>query len=202
MSTYRIAPPELIAQVQTIMREYEAELDAVGIRVDTLLAFADRNDQGEKTGPAIKAKGYPADGCIRSTNLKDRVKGLGDAEMILDGDKWQEMNSEEQDALIHHELHHLVPARKADGELILDSHNRPKIRMRLHDIELGMFIDVARAHGMASGEVQAMQMLVASNGQVLLPFLTQETGNGEVLTIDAPSSVAKDIARMKRAKKA
>ena len=74
-----------------------------------------------------------------------------DAEIVLDGDRWDELSAEEQDAAIDHELTHLELVVDDSG-LRRDDLDRPNLRIRKHDHQFGWFDCVARRHGTASFE--------------------------------------------------
>lgn len=87
-----------------VMRDrYHGELKEVGLDVTLLLVHAGRDENGDPIGSALKHNGYAAMATIKKTSLKDRVAGLGDAVLIVDGDKWDEWTDAELDALLDHE---------------------------------------------------------------------------------------------------
>lgn len=170
MPSYKKCSQEVLDMSESIIAKHHKELDALGVTIDFVFAYADENEEGEKTGPAIVHNGYPADGLCKKQPLLNRLLGTADALILLDGDRWDNRSEEEQAALLDHEINHLEVAHKADGEVIRDKVNRPKLKMRLHDVQAGWFEVIAKRHGMASGEVQQAQQ-IASMGQTFMPFL-------------------------------
>ncbi len=157
-----------------IITEHCEELAAVGVTIDILMAYAPENDAGEKTGPALKLHGYPCGGIVSVNSLKNRVIGSSDALILLDGDAWPDMEPERQKALLHHEIHHITVARDTEGAVINDTHGRPKLKMRLHDVEVGWFTHIAKLYKEDSGEVQDAHKIFDQHGNVLFPFLGQQ----------------------------
>lgn len=164
--------------VRVLERYHERLLDA-GVTVLLLHAFGPRHPEtGELQAPALKVHGEPAMATVKATSLKHRVAGLPDVEITLDGDRWDELDEHEQEAVIDHELTHLVVVleargeakRESDGHLSLvpsfravkDSAGRPKLRMRHHDHTFGWFDEVAARHGAASIEAKQARALAAS----------------------------------------
>jgi hypothetical protein len=119
----------------------------------------------------LKHQGYPAGAVVRITPLKDRALGIADATIVIDRAGWLALTQRQRDALVDHELTHLV--RKVDkdaGELVCDVLDRPKLLMRKHDRFFGWFDEVAQRHGEASTEVMQARRLVESSGQLYFDF--------------------------------
>lgn len=146
MATFSKADKDIVDLVSSAMREYHRPLAEAGVRVDALMAHAARDSEtGEPKGPAIRLHGYPCYATIRITSQKERVAGLGDAMLTLDGDRWSDLTAEQQRALLDHELAHLVLVTE-DGMPQTDDCFRPKLRSRPHDAQLGIFWDVVERH--------------------------------------------------------
>lgn len=165
-TTFKRAPKEIKDKLEAVITAHHADLSAVGVTIDILLAFAAENEQGEKVGPALKLHGYPASGVASIVSLKNRVMGRSDGEILLDGDSWEKLTSEQQDALLDHEASHFSVTRNLEGEPVLDTHGRPKLKMRLHDWQMGFFNAVATRHGEASPEVQHATQFAKEVGQI------------------------------------
>jgi len=154
MSTYQLAPKDVLHVVERMMKQYHPELRDANVSVDCLFAHAARDKNGDSVGHSIKHGGYPANAIIRIIGLKDRTAGRGDAEMVIDGDQWELWSEQEQAALVDHELTHLELVVDKHGTLVRDDLNRPKLKSRKHDHQFGWFDCVARRHGEASFEVR------------------------------------------------
>lgn len=156
-TTFERAPAHVTNMMLDVMRQYHSELFDVGLSVDVLFAHADP-DSDE---PAVKAHGYPAAAVVRKIGLKDRVKGHGDAEIVIDGDQFHEWSEREINALLDHELTHLDIVRdKKTGFPKRDDIGRPKLSIRLHDRQFGWFDIVAKRWKDDSFEVkQAKEMI-------------------------------------------
>lgn len=149
-------------QLRPLMRELidgyhlHEQIDEFDVKVDFLFAWAEQDDHGQKKGPALKHRGVPALGICRIVNYRDRVKGCGDVEISVDADWWEAPTTthEQQLALLDHELRHIKVLHDTDQA------NRPKIKMRPHDFEVGWFHDVAERWGVNSNEVQQAQVLI------------------------------------------
>lgn len=142
-----------------VCRKYHGELEAAGVRVDYLFAHAKTDKNGDPVGAALKLGGYHAAAIVRVVGLKDRVKGHGDAEVIVDGDRWDEWSEERKAAILDHELTHLELIVDEDG-VKRDDYGRPRLRCRLHDRQFGWFDAVARRHGPDAVEVEQAANLV------------------------------------------
>jgi hypothetical protein len=91
--------------------------------------------------------------------------------MILDGESMIAWSSKRLQAVIDHELRHLMLAKnKRTGEIQLDDEGRPKLRIRPHDFEFGWFARTAELYGEESYEVsQAREIVAAQFVQNFLP---------------------------------
>ncbi len=139
-----------------IRDRYHGPLKEVGVVIDLLLAHAARDKNDDPTGAAVKHGGYPAAATIRIVSLKDRVAGLGDAQLIVDGDRWGEWTDAELDATLDDKLTQLEIVIDKDGAVVRDDVNRPKLKIRLYDVQIGIFQSVATKHKMDSFAVQAV----------------------------------------------
>ncbi len=166
MSWYSIANEEVNLTIQEVMKENHGDLHAEGVTITALIARSEE-------GPALKVGGREALGCIRVTKLTERTLGLGDALMILDGESMVAWSSKRLQAVIDHELRHLMLAKnKKTGHIQRDDEGRPKLRIRPHDFEFGWFARTAELYGEESYEVsQAREIVAASWVQLLLPGL-------------------------------
>ena len=164
MSWYSIANEEVNLTIQKVMQENHGDLHAAGVTITALIARSEE-------GPALKVGGKEALGCIRVTKLTERTLGLGDALMILDGESMIAWSSKRLQAVIDHELRHLMLAKnKRTGEIQLDDEGRPKLRIRPHDFEFGWFARTAELYGEESYEVsQAREIVAAQFVQNFLP---------------------------------
>ena len=176
MTTYEQCGTDVHGMVERLVLDHHEDLRDANVTFALLFAHADVDDDGEPKGPALVLRGHACAAIARIVNLKDRAKGVPDAEIVIDGDAWDERTPGEQKAVLDHELTHFR-VRK-DGEVPLrDDLKRPLLRMRLHDVELGWFAEVAQRHQEASLEVIQAQAIVTRHGQTCFPFLG--LGDGE-----------------------
>lgn len=101
---------------------------------------------------------------IKINSLKLRIKGMKDAEITLDKSVWDNLNDQARVALIDHELTHLQIATDKEGNVKYDDANRPKLKMRRHDYQMGWFREVALRHGEYSPERVQAQILMKEDG--------------------------------------
>jgi len=176
MSTFKKCGPELAELARELMCEFTTHkmlLDA-RVKVDFIFAYADVDANGMKRRPAIVKGGVRALGYARRLGLKDRAMGRGDAEIVLDGDWWQEADAAHARALLDHELHHLEVVTDKHNRVQWDDLMRPRLRLRPHDFEFGWFVEIARRHGMASQECVQAKVMVDAAGQLLWPDLVMK----------------------------
>jgi hypothetical protein len=150
---------------------HHSGLHDASVTVECLMAFAAVDAKGEPRGHAIKHHGYPALAKIRVLPLKDRVAGRADAEMLIDGKAWDDMEPDRREALIDGQLERLEIQLDKEGAIKSDDIGRPKLKLKQADWHLEGFAAVAQRHGEASAEVQHAKALAAKYGQLLFTFM-------------------------------
>lgn len=166
MKSYDIAPAEVGSKIQSLIEAYHPKLKEAGVTIHALFA---QNSGGH----AVTCGGYPALAVVRITSLKDRVKGMRDAEIVIDEENYDELNDAQRDGLLDHELHHLETVPDDDGGFQRDKAGRPKLSMRKHDVQIGWFTEIAKRHGVNSPEQIQARKLFDHHGQYFFPFLKE-----------------------------
>lgn len=163
MTTYDTVPQEVLNLIRSTMEQYHEELVTADVTVDAMFAYTENGDHPLKHG------GYPALACIKITSLKNRIKGMADAEITFDGEAYKAMTLEQRIALIDHELHHLMVARDKEDNIKYDDAERPKLKMRKHDYQMGWFRDIAIRHKENSPEVYQARLLWLADANIFFP---------------------------------
>jgi hypothetical protein len=171
-----------------VMRRYDNHkplLDAK-VKIDFVFALGACDEDGKRIADAIVKRGRVVLGQTRVVNLKDRAKGMGDAEIVLDGDRWPAFSEDEAQAILDHELCHIGVKTDRHGNAKTDDLQRPMLKLREHDFEAGWFTIVAERHGRASQERQQAKQLFDEHGQSYWPglFNQQEVGPTRVSNLE------------------
>lgn len=169
MKTFDPAPQSVHSRLSAIIARFHPDLKASGARIDLLYVYA---DEGQTP---LSCHGYPALAVVRIIGDKDRVAGRGDAEIVIAKESYEDMSDAEKDALLDHELYHLVVKKDRHGIIQVDDHRRPKMKMRKHDHQFGWFNEIAKRHGDASAEVQQARAFGQAQGQLYFGFTTEDT---------------------------
>ena len=156
MTTYSNATNDAATLLSELMQAHYPKLVEVELRVGLLFACATRDKNGEPKGPAVKHNGWPAAATVRIVNHKDRVAGLPDVQIVVDGDKWSEWEEKTQRATLHHELEHIELQYDQEGNLKTDDCFRPKVKLRPHDFQLGWFHNIIEKYERHAFEAQAL----------------------------------------------
>ncbi len=163
--TYERAKPEITELLLKMRNKHHPGLCKPEVTVDILMTQEIEPETGEVL-PTLKHNKYPAVAVIKETSLKERALGLADALLIIDAVRWDELGDKEREATLDHELQHLEVQVDAESEEPkLDDLQRPKLKLRLHDWELGGFTAVAQRHGKHAIEVKAVRACVDGEGQ-------------------------------------
>ena len=209
-TTYEKAPAEVSLLAKVLMTEVpeHQQLFTAGVKIDYLFARAELDDNGDRIGFAMTARGHRVLGKTRKTTLKERAACRADAEITVDGDWWMSVDEPQQRALLDHELTHLdVVCNRKSGVIQTDDLRRPKLKLVEHDVEAGWFLSVARRNKLASEECRQARTIYDRFGQALMPLLdrveealngtvTIETG-GKSVTVASNrfSQIAKSLAK-------
>lgn len=168
MPTYTDPPAVILRQLDAVLNRWHADLVEAGVSYLIQLAHAARDKNDEPRGPALKWGGSPAAAKVGIINIKDRQAKLADVRVFLDADRWDEFTSDEQEAILHHELMHVeicrtkpkkvkkkgVVTMEGGGEIISDDLGRPKLKLRPHDFLMGGFFKVMEHCGDAAQETK------------------------------------------------
>jgi hypothetical protein len=178
---YQLANEEIRQQAGTLINAHHTDLSNVGVKIDIIMAFAIEDDEGNKKFPTLTGGGYPVNGIARILGGKDRCCRGYDAEITLDGDKWDELTLEQQNAILDHEINHFVVKRNIKGEISYDKSGRPRLAMRKHDVQFGWFKIIAERHGVASAEVEQAAQLFQAGADSFFAFVHELplTGRGK-----------------------
>lgn len=183
MPTFKKCDPTVREMAVALMNEIEPHKPLLDVKLDLMFAFPDFDDEtGEPINDALKWNGVPALGVAKIINLKDRAKGLGDAEICLDGFWWENHDEGEQRALLDHELTHLILTKKTDDL------GRPKLKLKKHDVTFGWFASVAQRHGVHSQEVKQAKSCFDVYGQFFFPEIAahlKESSRPQMLEMNA-----------------
>ena len=170
MTTYEQAPQSVLDDIAAVIEQHHPHLHEVTFAV--LMASNDK--EGEL---ALKVRGHRALATIKITSLDQRAAGMQDALLKIDKEHWTDAPKERQMSLLDHELTHLeLVDYKVDedsGQVTwkTDDIGRPKLRMRNHDFECGVFVSVMQRHGTAAVDYQVIEKMTSSierqaNGQL------------------------------------
>ena len=157
MPTYDTSSKDVEKLAAALRTKSHQHLDVAKVAIGYLFAYAPKDKKGDPKGPAIKNHGYPAAALVKVTSHKDRVAGLPDAVIILDGDQWPEWSEERRGAVLDHELEHLKLKTDREGAVRSDDNGRPLLKVKPHDFQVGGFSAVIDRHGEQAVEAQALQ---------------------------------------------
>lgn len=185
MPTYsKKNPKDLVDVANRLMAQYYSDLQKHEVKIDFLFAYPRYDANDNPVGDAIKHHGVKALGLAKILGLKERSKGNGDAEILIDWPWWETASEKEREALVSHELHHLALKVNKNGIVLKDDLDRPKLQMRPHDFQIGWFATIAHRHGIHSQErIQAAQMMEAA-GQYFWPEIANANKGSRIAHLE------------------
>lgn len=167
MKYYSACDESVRDRLNAMITKFHPELKAAEVRVDLVFVRLETEDADK---PALTHGGYSALAVVRILPVKARALGRGDAEIEIDQHKYEQLKAKEQDALLDHELYHLLVVM--DGKTPeRDTCARPVLKMRKHDRQFGWFDAIAKRHGEHSGEVRQAHILIEDAQQAYFPFM-------------------------------
>lgn len=172
--TYEVAGQEVVYAWSGLVALYYEWISKHNVTFNFLMAHGPRNEDGETLAPAIMLHGHQAAATVKINSLKDRVKGMADVTIEIDGDQWPEWSLLRRLAVLDHELYHLELRTNADGSPKLDDCGRPMLTLKKHDFHFGGFREIANRHRESAFEVVAVQeaytLIVGEGGQLEWPW--------------------------------
>lgn len=159
--TYHLPDSILIERLRRVMEKWHPHLRDSAAKVAVLFASAPNG------GDPLKSGGYPALAQVRVVPLRQRMFCDHDAEIAIDYGRWSELTDDEQDAVLDHELSHLLVVDAKyhkeqidNGEEVevlrfaTDDIGRPKLKLQPADWNGGDgFYEVVRRHGESAVEL-------------------------------------------------
>lgn len=119
-------------------------------------------EDGKEPPPALKDRGRQVACRVKVTPYAQRTKGLADAVITLDGDRWRTWSEAEQRAIIDGALESLeLVCDRESGDVLADNCGRPRLRVRPGDLHVDGHEAVLRRHGRASLEARALEAVFA-----------------------------------------
>jgi len=189
MKTYNPAPKDVRERVERLIRRYHPHLEKNEVRFDLLFVEGDE--------PALTCRGCRAFAVVRVVGARERAKGAGDAEIVIDYRKFLAMPEPTQDAVLDHELYHVEMKTDVSGLLRFDAHHRPKLKLRKHDREFGWFDEMVRRHGNNSIESLQAHAIIEATGQLYFAF--EVSARQPRLALPAPKEGIEKGRRRKKA---
>jgi hypothetical protein len=170
-------PKSLVATLNQALASYHKDLREVGVKITVLMARA--FDANEDPIAAVKLAGCACLAKIRVYNTKQRLLTGADAEIVVDGRTYDDLDDAQQVALFDHELSHLDLVYGLDKKLSLDDLGRPKLKTHPDDFMLTGFYDVIRRHGESANEAGAVMRVNMSVKAALKDAASGNTGRRE-----------------------
>ena len=175
-TTYGPADEATLRLLMQRVEDWAPHLGHAEVKIDLLMAFGPRGKGGELSGPALKQHGYPASALVRVRPLRERSEGLGDVQIILDGDHWDGWGEARRAGVLDHELQHIELITESDDETPkADDVGRPRLKLRRHDWMIGGFNAVVTRHKHGAPEAIAMRAVfrdVPGVMQLVLPGMS------------------------------
>lgn len=198
MSKYlKPADAETLDLAAEVIRKYHGELLDAGATFAVLFyddpdKEADIDGRGRPT-PLLKLRGHPAAGTCKIESYDNRVKGAKDFTITLDLGLWRHLKPAERVALLDHEANHAELVRDKDDNVKHDNAGRPRLRCRLHDVQLGVFDVIIKRHGSAAIDTANVRACWERYRQTAFAWADDMAGEGEAEEDDDQVEVEAEV---------
>lgn len=163
-TTYVEADPAAVKLLEKLITEHREDLVQADANVTLLFAHGTLTRFGIRK-PAMKSRGHQVLGKCKVNSIADRAEGKGDATIVVDGDRWDQLSEGRRRALLHHELSHIaVWGGKTDAD------DRPKLKLQHADFDFDGFHAVIDLYGVEAVEAANLQRVIEDHRQLVLPF--------------------------------
>ncbi len=166
---YREADQDVHDLLGQVMTQYFPELASLEppLNIDIRMVVDDH-------GKGLMHRGHPAAGMIEIVSPEERSAGGPDVRIKLDYMRWLNDSERQHEALIHHEVNHLIPKYdQTSGSLRLDPYGRPVVKLRRDDWMLTGFSATVQIFGADAMERRSLDTVEEKirSFQLELPFV-------------------------------
>lgn len=158
MSIYTKAGSEVYEKMNSLITGYYGDLEECQVKIGVLFAHPNGKTPDR---PALTRNGHRTFSKVRIIGLQDRVAGMPDAQIILDGPNWMDdyTTDEQRMELLDRELYCLEIKRGKDKAVQTDDASRPKLKLRKYDYMITGHDSILRRHGKDSLAMREIQEL-------------------------------------------
>ena len=170
MTTYQKCSDTERKLLHQVINDCYPDIEKARVTFDLIFARAERDKDNLPKGTPLKEHGVACASIIKKTNVINRVCGLRDILLLLDGDAWADFGIAEKNALLDHNLYHIMLEKAEDGTFSHDNAGRPLTELRNHDFDVGGFQEVIGRRGRAALEAQYLSEAANYHGQLTFKF--------------------------------
>lgn len=174
MKTYTRTSDDAQDRIKQLLK-FHPQLTKHKVRIETMMV----NLAEDEDGAVLKAHGYPATALAKIIPQEQRAAGRGDCVILIDQEEYNDLSEPQRNALLDHELEHFQVVER-DGKAAWDGQERPKMRIKPHDVQVGWFLEVAKRHGENSIEVIQAKRIFEKSHEDLLPGFEFLAKGGQV----------------------
>lgn len=155
--TYEAAPVEVYQISESLLlTERFFDLKQLQIRIGIRCIRAVESESGGKPEPPIVKNGNPVAAQTSLVSEKDRVFNNNDVIIDLDYDFWDTLKDRQKQALMAHELSHIVVQRDKDGSVKIANDTRPILKLIPDDWQITGFRHIVEEYGEDAVELQSL----------------------------------------------
>ena len=157
MSIYNQANSEVKEVVNDLVASFYPDLEECQA---TIGVFMVHPTPSKIDKPALMVGGYPAEAHIRIVPYKDRVAGMADVILYLDGPNWYNADETERRSLVDRCLYRLEVQRdKKNNAFKTDDRGRPTLKLKKYDFQVNGFNTIVHRYGRYGVDAKAIEAL-------------------------------------------
>lgn len=156
-TAYEKASPVIHDLVKKVMADHHTDLLDCDVEI-AILVVRKISEDGEAFH-ALKHHGAEAAAKISLVPARRRLLVDHDLELVVDGLTWDNIPAPSREALLDHELTHVVVQKDKNGQPKTDDIGRPRLKLRPDDYAINGFFAVIERHGNFALEAQSVKRI-------------------------------------------
>lgn len=131
---------------------YNKPINDYQVVVGFIKCFAVDPDNEDDYQPSLKKNGIPVIALTKPVSTKDRIIKKYDVEIVVDGNRWNELNDDLRLAVLDHEVSSIIVMLDKEGNVSRDTSERPKVKIKKDNLMFSGSSDTLARHGENSQE--------------------------------------------------
>lgn len=147
---------EILTRIKDLIDMYYGDLVECQVKIGLLMVYPSPKAEDK---PPLVSGGVPIAIKVSQTSEAWRALGGPDVVFYIDSRRWENLDSNAQQALLDRGLCVLEIKRDKEGYFVTDGQGRPKFKFRKPDYNVAIYDTILRRHGASAIESQEFEEL-------------------------------------------